>query len=119
MNYQPLERLSLLGPKYSYGTGEPAPQTVTTKLLLDFPARFLAVPLARERRFDTSLLTRLQVKRVPLHFFDNVFLLHFPLETPEGVFEGFALLESNFRQSANTSHPTKNFLHFAGRVLIS
>src|SRR5512133_3302326 len=118
MNYQPLERLSLLGPRCSYGTGRPVPQTVTNELL-DLPARFLAVPLARERRFDTSFLARFQVERVPLHLFDNVFLLHFPLETPEGVFEGFALLESNFRQSCYTSHPTKNFLHFAGRVLIS
>ena len=46
---------------------------------------------------------------MPLHFFNNVFLLHFPLEAPEGVFQGFTVLESYFCQTNNTSEPTMDY----------
>ncbi len=62
-------------------------------------ANLLASALASERRFHTFLLTGLQVKGVALDFFDNVFLLHFALEAAQSVFEGFTLLQSNFRQT--------------------
>jgi hypothetical protein len=35
---------------------------------------------------------------VALDLFNNVFLLHFPLKAAQSVFEGFPLLQSNFRQ---------------------
>jgi len=73
--------------------------------LFDFPATFLPVPLTRKRLLDAQLLARLQIKGVPLYFFNDVFLLHFPLEPPEGVFQGFTVLESYFCQSKNTSEP--------------
>lgn len=38
-----------------------------------------------------------------LHFFNDVFLLHLPLETPEGVLEGFSLLQPDFSQRNCTS----------------
>ena len=33
-----------------------------------------------------------------LHFLDDVFLLHFALETPQGILQRLTLLQSNFRQ---------------------
>ena len=74
--------------------------------LFDFPATFLPVPLTRKRLLDAQFLARLQIKGVPLYFLNDVFLLHFPLEAPEGVFQGFTVLESYFCQSKNTSDLT-------------
>jgi hypothetical protein len=45
------------------------------------------------------------------HLFDNVFLLHLPLEAPEGVFQGFTVLESYFSQNLRhlqTDHKLNN-----------
>jgi hypothetical protein len=57
---------------------------------------------------------------VPLDLFNDVFLLHFPLKSPEGIFQGFAFLESYFCQNLYTSPPSRILpavlLH---RVLIS
>ena len=73
--------------------------------LFDFPATFLPVPFACQRLLDPQFLARLQIERVALDFFDDVFLLHFPFEAPEGVFQGFTVLESYFRQIYDTSKP--------------
>jgi len=43
---------------------------------------------------------------MPLYFFNNIFLLHLTLEAPEGVFQGFTILESYFSQNYDTSKPT-------------
>ncbi|HTA42794.1 MAG TPA: hypothetical protein VK789_10120 [Bryobacteraceae bacterium] len=67
--------------------------------LFDFPATFLPVAFARQRLLDAQLLARLQVKGVPFDFFNNVFLLHLTLESPEGIFQGFTFLESYFSQT--------------------
>src|SRR5260370_33663273 len=69
-------------------------------------ANFLTSTLASERRFHAFLLTGLEVKGVALHFFDNVFLLHFALETALSVFEGFSLLQSTFRQTDTPPNPS-------------
>ena len=69
-------------------------------------ANFFASPLASERGFHAFLLTGFQVKGVALHFFDDVFLLHFALETAQSVFEGFPLLQSNFRQTDTPPNPS-------------
>jgi len=45
---------------------------------------------------------------MPLDLFDDVFLLHFSLEAPEGVFQGFTFLESYFSQTLNTSNLTRD-----------
>ena len=82
------------------GTGRPFNALV---LLL---ANFLTSALASERGFHAFLLTRLEVKGVALHFFDNVFLLHLALETAQSVFEGFTLLQSNFRQTDTPPNPS-------------
>jgi hypothetical protein len=53
--------------------------------LFDLPAILLPVSFASQRLLGSQLLTRLQVERVTLHFFDDVLLLDLPLEAPEGV----------------------------------
>jgi hypothetical protein len=52
-----------------------------------------------ECRFRPLFFSRLQVIRVFLYFFNDVFLLHFTLEAAERVFQRFALLDDDF------SHP--------------
>ena len=68
----------------------------TTSIL--FFANLFTSALASQRGFHALFLTRLEVKGVALDLFDNVFLLHFALEAAQSVFEGFTLLQSNFRQ---------------------
>ena len=67
--------------------------------LFDFPGDFLPVPFARQCLLDPQFFARLQIERMPFDLFDNVFLLHFPFEAPEGVFQGFTLLEPYFSQN--------------------
>jgi hypothetical protein len=62
-------------------------------------AYLLAGTLTGERGFHAFLLAGLEVKGVALHFFNDVFLLHLALKTAQSVFEGFTLLQSNFRQT--------------------
>jgi hypothetical protein len=53
--------------------------------LFDLPAILLPVSFASKRLLSSQLLSRLQVKRVTFHFFNDVLLLYFPLEAPEGI----------------------------------
>jgi hypothetical protein len=63
---------------------------------------FLARPLASQRGFHALLLARFEVKGVSLDLLDDVFLLHLALKAAKSVFEGFSLLQSNFRQTRYT-----------------
>ncbi len=76
-----------------------------TALILLF-ANLLARALASQRGLYTFLFTGFQVKGVAFYFFDNVFLLHFALEAAQSVFEGFTLLQSNFRQTDTPPDPS-------------
>ena len=67
-----------------------------------FPASF-----ACKRFLDTLSLAGLQVKGVALNLLDDVFLLHLALKTSQRIFEGFALLESNFRQLTTPPNPSR------------
>ena len=69
-------------------------------------ANFLTSALASERGLYAFLLTGFQVKGVALDLFHDVFLLHFALETAQSVFEGFTLLQSNFRQTDTPPNPS-------------
>jgi hypothetical protein len=40
------------------------------------------------------------------NLFDDIFLLHFALETAQSVFEGLTLLQSNFRQTDTPPNPS-------------
>jgi hypothetical protein len=82
------------------GTGRPF--TAGSVLLL---ANFLARALASERCFY-AFLAGLEVKRVALHFFDNVFLLHFALKAAQSILKGFTLLQSDFRQTDTPPNPS-------------
>src|ERR1700688_618524 len=75
------------------------------RLILLF-ANFLTSALASERGFHSFFLTWFQVKGVAFNLFNNVFLLHFALEAAQSVFEGFTLLQSNFRQTHTPPNPS-------------
>jgi hypothetical protein len=76
--------------------------------LFNFAPALFPVSLTGKRLLDPQLLARLQVKRMPLDLFNDVFLLHLALESPEGVFQSFTVLESYFCQTYDTSKPTKD-----------
>ncbi len=55
-------------------------------------ARLLAIALPGQGFLDTALFAGLQVKRMPLDFLDDVFLLHLPLKAAESIFQRLAFL---------------------------
>jgi len=67
-----------------------------TDVLFRFAPVLLAIALPGQGRLHPALLTRFQVVRVPLHFFDDVLLLDFPLEATQSILEGLALLKPHF-----------------------
>jgi len=67
-----------------------------------FFTRFLTAALTCERFFHPLLLTGLQVKGVTFHFLDDVLLLYLSLEAAKRIFEGLALLQSDFSQTDYT-----------------
>ena len=67
--------------------------------LFGFHPSFFTIALASEGFFGPPLLTGLQVERVTLDLFDNVFLLHLALEPAERTFERFAVLHNDFCQN--------------------
>ena len=62
-------------------------------------SNLLAAALAGKSLFDAFLLTGFQVEGVFLNFLNDVFLLDLTLEAPQRIFDGLAILKSNFRQS--------------------
>src|SRR3990172_2428197 len=64
-------------------------------------AHSLTQPLARQGLLDPLPLARLQVKRMLLHIFDDVFLLDLSLEAPESALQRFRISNVNFRQVAS------------------
>lgn len=77
--------------------------------IFDDSANFLAAALAGKCLFDALLFTRLQVEGMLLHFLDDVFLLNFPLETPQGILDGLTVLNANFGHSKHPQSPHKVF----------
>jgi hypothetical protein len=70
-------------------------------LFLFFP-RFFAAAFACQGFLGAPFFAGLQVEGVPLDLLDDVFLLHFALETAQGIFQRLALLYSDFRQTEYT-----------------
>jgi hypothetical protein len=66
-------------------------------LVLLFPSFFPAA-FARQRFFHALFLAGFQIKGVALYLLNYVFLLYLALETAQGIFEGLALLQSDFCQ---------------------
>jgi len=75
----------------------PAPASWGVRLF-DLPTALLPVTLPGESCLDTLFFSWLQIERMPLDLFDDVFLLHFSFEASKGIFKCFALLKSYFRQ---------------------
>jgi len=82
------------------------PRSCPVLLLVLLLARLLAVALAGQGFLHALLFTRLQVEGMTLYFLDNVFLLHLALKTAQGIFKGFAFLNSNLCQWRYTSLPS-------------
>ena len=78
-------------------TGLPKLITLIQELIL-FLTNLLAITLASQCFFYPLLFTWFQIKRVTLHFFDDVFGLYFALETAQGILERFTFLNSNLCQ---------------------
>ena len=91
----------LLNEVTTLGNGPP-PEGDGPNYSICFFARFFTAALACQRFFHPLLLAGLQIKGVTFHFLDNVFLLYLPLEAAECIFEGLALLQSDFSQTDYT-----------------
>jgi hypothetical protein len=57
-----------------------------SKNLLNILISLLPIALPRQRFLRPALLARLQIKRMSLNLFNDVFLLYFALETAQGAF---------------------------------
>jgi hypothetical protein len=67
-------------------------RTYSASNLARHAAHFFPQPFARQRLLDTLLFTRLEVERVFLYIFDDVFLLNLALKTPKSAFEGLTFI---------------------------
>jgi len=65
-------------------------------------ACFFSGAFTCQRSLYPFLLSGLQIEGVSLDLLDNVFLLHLALEPPQGILEGFSLLQANFSQNEYT-----------------
>jgi hypothetical protein len=70
--------------------------------LIRFPALLLAQSLPRKRFLGPALLAGLHIEAVLLDFLDDVFLLHFALETSQGIFQRLILLYDDFGHVMNS-----------------
>jgi hypothetical protein len=66
--------------------------------LFDFPATLLPISFTGEGGFNPHFFTRLQIERMALDLFNDVFLLHLALEATEGIFQRLPFLQSYFSQ---------------------
>ncbi len=55
--------------------------------LVSIPSHFFSTPLSGQCLLRTTFVTRLQVKGVFFDVFDDVFLLHLALESPQSTFD--------------------------------
>jgi hypothetical protein len=94
-------------------TGKPPGEPKTARptwyysALFNFTPTLFPVPLSGKSRLNPFFFAWLQIERMALDFFNDVFLLHFPFEAPEGVFQCFAILEPYFRQLKYTPQPNR------------
>jgi hypothetical protein len=66
--------------------------------LFDDAPKLLPIPLAGQGRFEAGFLPGGNKEGVPLHFTDDIFLLHFALEPTQGAFKRLIISEPNFCQ---------------------
>jgi hypothetical protein len=77
-------------------------------LFLDFITLF-AVALARKSFLSPAFFTGLQIKRVTFDFFDDIFLLHFALKTPQCALKSLTVLYVDFCQIKSPPFWLKQF----------
>jgi hypothetical protein len=70
--------------------------------LIAIVAHLLPGTLSRQSLLDPALRSRLQIKGVALHVFDDLFGLHLALESAQGILQGLTFLQSNLCQ---INHP--------------
>ncbi len=70
--------------------------------LIRFAPLLLARTFPRESLLGPPLVSRLEIKRVLLDIFNNVFLLNLPLEPAKCAFDRLALLDFHFSHASNT-----------------
>lgn len=70
--------------------------------LVRFPTLLLAQSLPRKCFLGPALFAGLHVEAMLLDFLDDVFLLHLTLETPQGILQGFTLLDDDFSHFINS-----------------
>ena len=70
-------------------------------LLNRFPTNLFPASLPSKRLFDALLFAWLQVEGVFFDFLNDVFLLDLSFEAPQGIFNRFAVLNPNLRQSVH------------------
>lgn len=68
-------------------------------------ANFFASAFTCQCCLYAFFLAWFEVKGVALNLLNNVLLLHFALETPQSILEGFTLLQPNFRQTNTPPNP--------------
>ena len=68
-------------------------------LLYRFSPNLFAAAFSGQCLFDALFFSRFQVEGVSFDFLDNVFLLNLAFESPQRVFDGFPILNTNFSQS--------------------
>ena len=77
-----------------------SPTASTEELLFHgFATNLFPAPLPGKHLLNSFLFARFQVEGVLFNFLNNVFLLDLSFETPQSVFNRFAVLNPNFRQS--------------------
>ena len=76
--------------------GDPGFHPGPPLFLIRFPPLLLAQSLPRKRFLSPALFAGLHVEAMLLDLFDDVFLLHLALKTPQGIFQRFILLDKDF-----------------------
>jgi hypothetical protein len=66
--------------------------------LIWLSANLFASTLSRQGFLHSTLCAGLEIERMALHFFNNVFRLNLALEPPQGTLDRLTFLQSNFCQ---------------------
>ena len=69
---------------------------VSRELCIEYASNFLAIPFARELRFEASFLTGRNEEGVTFNFTNDVFGLYFAFEPAQCAFHRFVITELYF-----------------------